>query len=287
MKPASFEYRVADSWNAAAGLLAEFGDDASILAGGQSLVPIMNFRLAQPSVLVDVNSITDGAYLKPDGARLRIGALTRHVRFEKPELDGPLGRLLPRVARHIAHLPIRMRGTFGGSLSHADPASEWCTLARTFDAVMIAHSTNGDRRIAAADFFHGALVTELHDDEVLREIEIMTLGPDWRCGFAEFNRRAGDFAIVQSLAAIKLQEGRIMAARIGVGGATEIPQRVTAAESVLVGHEPGAALFAAAGHAASEALNDFLVDQQATAAMRRDLVAVLVARALEDAMAAG
>lgn len=287
MKPVSFEYRAAESWEAAAGLLAEYGDDASILAGGQSLVPIMNFRLAQPGVLVDVNPVADGAYLNCEGDHLRIGALTRHVRFESPELDGPLGRLLPRVARHIAHLPIRMRGTFGGSLSHADPASEWCTLARTFDAVMIAHSTDGDRRIAAADFFHAALVTELREDEVLREIEIAMPGPDWQCGFVEFNRRAGDFAIVQSLAAIELREGRITAARIGVGGATETPQRVTAAEAVLLGNAPGAALFAAAGHAASGALDDFLVDQQATAAMRRDLVAVLVARALDDAMTAG
>jgi aerobic carbon-monoxide dehydrogenase medium subunit len=287
MKPASFEYVTAESWAAAAVLLAEHGDDAVILAGGQSLVPVMNFRLAQPSVLVDVNPIPDAAYLRVDGGRLHIGALTRHVRFEAPGLDGPLGRLLPRIARHIAHLPIRMRGTFGGSLAHADPASEWCALARTLDGVMIAQSAAGDRRIPAANFFQGALTTDLADDEVLREIEIMALGPNWRCGFAEFNRRAGDFAIVQSVAAIELHDGYIASARVGIGGATEIPQRSGAAEAVLQGGEAGPALFSAAGAAAADAMDDLLVDQQATADMRRDLVRAMVCRALEDAVAVG
>lgn len=287
MKPASFAYVTAESWGAAAAFLAEHGDEARILAGGQSLVPVMNFRLAQPAVLVDVNAIPNSAYLRIDGDCLRVGALTRHVQFESPGIDGPLGRLLPRIARHIAHLPIRMRGTFGGSLAHADPASEWCTLARTMDAVMIAQNVTGDRRIAAADFFHSALATDLADGEVLREIEFPALGPDWRCGFVEFNRRAGDFAIVQSVAAIEIRGGRINAARIGVGGATEVPQRSGAAETVLHGGVPTSALFAEAAGAAADAIGDFLVDQQADAEMRRDLVRVMVMRALEDAVSAG
>jgi len=287
MKPASFEYVAADSWDAAVAALAEHGDDARILAGGQSLVPMMNFRLAQPAVLVDVNTIPDSAYLLIDGDTLRIGALTRHVAFEAPGIEGPLGRLLPRIACHIAHLPIRMRGTFGGSLAHADPASEWCALARTFDAVMIARSAAGERRVAVEDYFHSALVTDLGDDEVLREIEITVPGPDWRCGFVEFSRRAGDFAIVQSVAAVELREGRIAAARIGIGGATEIPLRATAAEAFLEGAEPTPALFAAAGAAAADVMEDLLTDQQATAEMRRDLVRAMVARALEDAVSAG
>tara|TARA_R110002110_G_scaffold85816_2_gene223463 strand:- start:46230 stop:47087 length:858 start_codon:yes stop_codon:yes gene_type:complete len=283
MKPASFDYVTSESWDAAAALLAEHGDDAVILAGGQSLVPVMNFRLAQPAVLIDVNTIPDGAYLRIEGDCLRIGALTRHVRFEAPGIDGPLGRLLPRIARHIAHLPIRMRGTFGGSLAHADPASEWCTFARTFDAVMIARDATGERRIAAADFFHAALTTDLAAGEVLREIELPALGPDWRCGFVEFNRRAGDFAIVQSAVGIELREGRIHAARIGVGGATEVPHRSTAAEAILLGQAPTAELFTEAADAAAAAMEDLLMDQQATADMRRDLVRVMVSRALEDA----
>lgn len=283
MKPAPFVYVTADSWDAAVALLAEHGEDAVVLAGGQSLVPVMNFRLAQPGVLVDVNQIPDGAYLRHDGECLRVGALTRHVTFEAPGIDGPLGRLFPRIARHIAHLPIRMRGTFGGSLAHADPASEWCTLARTLDAVMIARGADGDRRIAVADFFVSALVTDLAEGEVLREIELDALGPDWRCGFAEFSRRAGDFAIVQSVAAFELRAGRISAARIGVGGATEVPQRSAAAESVLIGAAPAPSVFAAAGAASAEAMEDLLTDQQADADMRRDLVQAMVMRALEDA----
>jgi len=284
MKPASFKYVTADCWDSAAALLTEYGDDALILAGGQSLVPVMNFRLAQPAVLIDVNLIPDSAYLRIDGECLRIGALTRHARFERPGIDGPLGRLLPRVARNIAHLPIRMRGTFGGSLAHADPASEWCTLARTLDAVMIVQSTAGERRIAAVDFFHAALVTDLADAEVLREIELPVLGPNWRCGFVEFSRRAGDFAIVQSVAAIELRDGRISAARIGIGGATEVPQRSEAAEAELVGHLPTKETFTAAAGAAADAMDALLADQQASADMRRDLVRVMVSRALEDAI---
>ena len=287
MKPASFEYVIAESWDAAAALLAEHGDDAVVLAGGQSLVPVMNFRLAQPAVLVDLNHIPDSAYLRIEGDCLRIGALTRHVRFEAPGIDGPLGRLLPRIARNIAHLPIRMRGTFGGSLAHADPASEWCNFARAFDAVMIAQSATGERRIPAADYFQSALTTDLADDEVLHEIKIPALGPDWRCGFVEFNRRAGDFAIVQSVAAIELREGQITAARIGIGGATEIPQRSDAAEAVLVGGPPTPERFAEAAAAAAGSLEDLLTDHQADADMRRDLVRVMVQRALEDAVASG
>lgn len=285
MKPAPFQYLAADSWDAAVAALARYGDEAQILAGGQSLVPTMNFRLARPAVLVDVNPIADADYIRAEGAVLRIGALTRHVRFEATGLAGPFGNLLPRIACHIAHLPIRMRGTFGGSLAHADPASEWCALARTFDAQMVVQGPAGERRIDAADWFQGALTTARAEDEVLREIVMPAPGADWRCGFVEFSRRAGDFAIVAAVAGFELRDGRIAQARIGIGGATEIPQRVTAAEAVLVGAVPDAAVFAAAGEAAADTVDGLLADHHATAALRRDLVRALVPRALADAVA--
>ena len=287
MKPAPFEYVAVDSWDAAVAALAEHGDEARILAGGQSLVPTMNFRLARPAVLVDVNRIADAGYLRLDGESLRIGALTRHVRFEAPGLDGPWGRLLPRVAHHIAHLPIRMRGTFGGSLAHADPSSEWCVLARTFDAEMTVQGAGGVRRIAAADWFEAALTTALGEGEALTEIMLPALGPDWRCGFVEFSRRAGDFAIVAAVAAIEVRDGQIAQARIGIGGACDVPQRAAAAEAALVGQAPNAAVFAAAGEAAADTIGDLLADHHATAALRPDLVRALVPRALADAMTAG
>jgi len=152
---------------------------------------------------------------------------------------------------------------------------------------MIARDATGERRIAAADFFHAALATDLADTEVLCEIELPALGPDWRCGFAEFNRRAGDFAIVQSLAAIELRDGFVHAARIGVGGATEVPHCSEAAEGVLQGQAPSAELFALAARVAAESIGELLTDQQATAEMRRDLVQAMVMRALEDALATG
>lgn len=285
VKPAPFEYVAADSWDAAVAALAAHGDDARILAGGQSLVPTMNFRLARPEVLVDVNRIPGAGYLRIDGDTLRVGALTRHVAFEIPGLDGPWGRLFPRVAHHIAHLPIRMRGTFGGSLAHADPSSEWCTLARTFDATMIVRNDGGERRIAAGNWFEAALTTALNEGEALVEIELPALGPGWRCGFVEFSRRAGDFAIVAALAAVEIgSDGRIAQARIGLGGACEVPQRASAAEAALVGSVPDASAFAAAGEVAAEGIDELLADHHATAALRRDLVRTLVSRALEDAM---
>jgi carbon-monoxide dehydrogenase medium subunit len=287
VKPAPFEYVVAESWDAAVAALAAHGDEARILAGGQSLVPTMNFRLARPSVLVDVNRIPGAGYIRSVGDTLSIGALTRHVRFEAPGVGGAYGRLLPRVAHHIAHLPIRMRGTFGGSLAHADPASEWCALARTFDAVMVVLGPSGERRIAAADWFDGALTTTLAEGEILREVELPALGAGWRCGFVEFSRRAGDFAIAAAVAGIEIVDGRIAQARIGVGGATETPQRSAAAEAALIGAVPDAAAFAAAGGAAADTIGDLLADHHATAALRRDLVRALVSRALADALATG
>jgi carbon-monoxide dehydrogenase medium subunit len=285
VKPAPFEYVAVESWDAAVAALAEHGDEARILAGGQSLVPTMNFRLARPEVLVDVNRIADAGYLRLDGDTLRVGALTRHVAFEAPGLNGPWGRLFPRVAHHIAHLPIRMRGTFGGSLAHADPSSEWCLLARSFDATMAVRSAAGERRIAAADWFEAALTTALDEGEALVSVDLPALGPDWCCGFVEFSRRAGDFAIVAALAALEIRDGRIVQARIGIGGACEVPQRVVAAEAALTGAAPDAAAFAAAGEAAAETTDDLLADHHASAGLRRDLVRALVPRALADATA--
>src|SRR5690349_12228355 len=133
MKSASFSYAAPRTLDEAVAELAERGDDARVLAGGQSLVPMMAFRLARPSWLIDINGVSELDFLRFEGGALRIGALTRHAAFEKPATDGALGRLLTRVMHHIAHWPIRTRGTFCGSLAHADPASEWCLVATTLD----------------------------------------------------------------------------------------------------------------------------------------------------------
>ena len=150
MKPAAFEYFAPRSVEEATALLAEHGGDGRVLAGGQSLVPAMNFRLARPAVLIDINNIAGLAGVREEGGTLAIGALTRHVVFEKPVTGGPLAKLLPTIAHNIAHLPIRIRGTFGGSIAHADPAAEWCALAMALDAEIVVRSAGGTRTIAAA-----------------------------------------------------------------------------------------------------------------------------------------
>src|SRR6266446_1411067 len=161
MKPARFRYHAPKTIEEAVETLAEVAsEDGRVLAGGQSLVPIMAFRLARPAHLVDINGVEALRRLAVDGGRLCIGAGVRHVAFHRPVVDGPLGRLLATVVRHIAHYPIRTRGTFCGSVAHADPASEWCLVVAALGGEMVARNTSGTRVIAAVDFFLGmALVT--------------------------------------------------------------------------------------------------------------------------------
>ncbi len=282
MKPAPFVRHVPRTLDEALAILSQVaGQDGRVLAGGQSLVPIMAFRLAKPAHLVDINNIESLDKVTSDGKTLSIGACVRHAAFHKAVVAGPLGTLLTTVARHIAHYPIRMRGTFCGSLAHADPASEWCLTAATLGAVMVAMSTRGTREIAAADYFDGIMSTTLAEDELLAEVRLPVLAPDTKFGFNEFNRRAGDFALASSLVTYRLQGGKIADAHVGVGGAEPSPRRIPEAEAALNGQAPGDAAFRAAAQASSEAI-DPLEDHQTDAAYRRDLVRAVARRALES-----
>jgi aerobic carbon-monoxide dehydrogenase medium subunit len=283
MKPAPFEYFAPRELDAALDLLAEHGEEGKVLAGGQSLVPAMNFRLARPKSLVDINRIESLDYVREADATLHIGALARHARFEAPVASGALGVLLPRVARHIAHLPIRVRGTFAGSLAHADPASEWCLLATTLDAELVAARRGGTRVLKAEQFFLGALTTALAADELLTEIRLPLLGEEWQAGFVEFSRRTGDFALAMCAALLHFEDGRVAAARIGVGGASDRPLRCAAAETILLGGDGGGAAARAAANAAAQAIEHPLEDLHADAEYRRDLVRAMVERAVAQA----
>ena len=174
-----------------------------------------------------------------------------------------------------------MRGTFCGSLAHADPASEWCLVAATLDATMVAQSTRGERLIAAKDFFEGIMSTALAEDELLTEVRLPLLAGDAKFGFNEFNRRAGDFAMSAALVTYRLQDGKIADARVGVGGAEPFPRRIAEAEAALDGQAPGDKVFRAAAEAAAKAI-DPMEDHQTTADYRRDLVRAVVRRALEQ-----
>jgi carbon-monoxide dehydrogenase medium subunit len=243
----------------------------------------MNFRLARPASLIDINRIDALDYVRVDGGELRIGALARHARFEAPVTGGALGALLPRVARYIGHLPIRSRGTFCGSIAHADPASEWCLLAATLDAELVIVSRRGQRSVRPNEYFVGALMTTLEPDELLAEIRLPVLDNTWRTGFAEFSRRAGDFALAMCAALLRLEESRIAEARLGIGGAADRPSRIVAAEAVLIGTEGGRDVIREAGNIAAEAI-DPLEDIHASAEFRRHLVRAMVGRALDQAL---
>jgi carbon-monoxide dehydrogenase medium subunit len=282
MKPAPFTRHVPKTLDEAVHMLADVAaDDGRVLAGGQSLVPIMAFRLARPAHLVDINGVAGLERLAVDSVMLRIGALVRHAAFHKPVIDGPLGRLLSAVVKHIAHYPIRTRGTFCGSIAHADPASEWCLLAATLDATMIANSVRGERAIPARAFFEGLMSTALAEDELLAEVRLPLLARDTRFGFQEFSRRAGDFAIASALVTWRSPDGAMRDVRVGVGGAEASPRRIAQAEAVLEAKPPGDAVFRAAAEAAADAI-DPIEDHQIDAAYRRDLVRALVRRALES-----
>src|SRR5438270_10812142 len=173
MKPAPFRYHAPKSIEEAVDTLGEVAsEDGRVLAGGQSLVPIMAFRLARPAHLVDINGVESLKRLAVDGDKLSIGACVRHAAFHKPVVDGPLGRLLAKVVRHIAHYPIRTRGTFCGSIAHADPASEWCLVTAALDAEMVARSASGTRTIPAQEFFRGLITTALNDHELLTAVRL-------------------------------------------------------------------------------------------------------------------
>jgi carbon-monoxide dehydrogenase medium subunit len=242
----------------------------------------MALRVALPAHLVDINGVAELNGLAVEGGELSIGACVRHSAFHRPVLDGPLGRLLAAVVRHIACYPVRTRGTFCGSLAHADPASEWCLVAATLGATMIAKSVRGTRAIAAKDYFKGLMATALAPDELLAEARLPILPADARCGFYEFNRRAGDFAFVMALGVYRIERGVMADPRVGVGAIEDHPRRIRAAEAVLEGRAPCADVFRAAADAAAEAL-DPTDTQPGTAAYKRDLARTAVRRALEAA----
>jgi carbon-monoxide dehydrogenase medium subunit len=281
MKPAPFTRHVPRTVDEVVRALAEFAPlDGRILAGGQSLVPIMAFRMARPAHLIDINEVDGLDRLAIDGDMLSIGARVRHGAFHKPVVDGVLGDLLAYVVKHIAHYPIRMRGTFCGSLAHADPASEWCLVAATLGAQLVVKSVRGERIVEVVDFLEGIMSTSLAEDEFLAEARLPLLPADTKFGFYEFSRRAGDFAMAAALVTWRIADGVMTDVRVGIGGAEDRARRITGAEEALNGQAPGADAFAAAASIAAAAV-DPLEDIQTSAEYRRDLVLAVTRRALD------
>jgi carbon-monoxide dehydrogenase medium subunit len=280
VKPAPFAYHRAHSVGEAVALLAELGDEAKILAGGLSLVPMMNFRLARPSALIDVLGIEGLSYLRADDQGLHVGALTTHRAVETTRDQAVLDNygVLPRSARWIGHYPIRSRGTFGGSLAHADPASEWCLLAVLLDANVVLMGGRGPRAVPAAEFFLGYYTTAASPDEMLTEIWFPR--PEPCAVLTEFAPRQGDFAIVAAAVSVHTDSGLCRSGRVVLGGVG--PQPLEIETSAMAGQPAGADTWRAMGEYAASQI-DPPDDTHGTSQYRRRLTATLVSRALAQA----
>ena len=285
MKPPPFEYRTVDTVEEAVSLLAEHGWEAKLLAGGQSLVPAMNFRLAQPAMLVDVNPITSLELLERTGdGGLRIGALCRQARLEREPAVAEAAPLLAEAVPHVAHPQIRNRGTVGGSLAHADPAAELPAVMLALGARLQATGRDGTRWIDAEEFFYGLMTTALAPDEMLTEIVVPPAGAGRMFAFEEVARRHGDYALAGVAVSIgRDDDGACRDARLALFAVGEAPQLSIQGAAALEGRAPDEGVIAEAAEAAAAEV-DPPSDLHASSEFRRHLVRVLVRRAVARAL---
>jgi len=285
MKPAPFTYHAPASLDEALGLLAAHGEEARPLAGGQSLVPMMNMRIARPEHLVDLNGVAELSFLREEADAVVVGALVRHAEIERSALLRRVAALLPCVAETIGHYAIRTRGTIGGSLALADPAAQWPLLAMLLDAQLTSARPGGTRTLAARDFFIDIFTTALEPGELLVSASFPRLAPDEGWGYRRFARRHGDFAIVAAAATLALDgAGRIERLRLALGGVGGTPVVLDALASAQQGRLPGPDIWEEVAGSAARAI-DPSGDIHASAALRRELAAVLTRSALGDALA--
>lgn len=283
MKPVDFELHRPETLTEAVDLLAAHGDDGKVLAGGQSLVPLLNFRLARPGHLIDLGRIASLSALQRTEDGLSIGAMVTHAQAGRSPAVATAAPLMAAAIPFIAHEAIRARGTIGGSIAHADPAAELPAVARALDAVLVVLGPGGVRRIPAEEFFVANLVTALRPDELLARVEILPAGPATGGAFDEIGRRRGDFALVGAGAQISLaDDGTICDARLCLTGVASTPHRAAEAEAVLVGRAPTAACLKEAASVTREAVTP-TADLHATADYRRDVAGTLLERAVQKA----
>ena len=282
MKPAAFDYIAADSIAMAVAALAQAGDDGKIIAGGQSLVPMLNFRMLRPSILVDINRIAGLDVIEETSEAIRVGALTRHYQLETSPLIARHLPVLSCAMTHVAHLAIRNRGTIGGSLAHADPAAELPMMALLLDAELRIASAAGERTVAARDFFLGALTVDLAASEIITEIVLPKLPPRTGWGFEEVARRHGDFALAAVAATLTVSGGAIEQARIALTGVGATALRATAPKACWSGTRSNR-IWSDASIEAVRAAIEPETDLHASSDYRRHLAGVLTGRALAAA----
>lgn len=254
MKPAAFSYHRPESAEEAVAMLGRLGDEGRILAGGQSLVPLMNFRLAQPEHVVDVNRLAELDYVRADGGAVRVGALARQSAVEADAAVAAQVPLLREALGYVAHPPIRHRGTLVGSVAHADPAAELPAVVLALDGTVTVRGEGGERRIAAKDFFLGPFETAIEPGELATEVAFPASAPGTGYGFVEFARRHGDFAIAGAGVTLALRDGKIAEPRVVLCGVGPTPLRAEAAERALDGAAPDEETIAAAAATAVEGI---------------------------------
>jgi carbon-monoxide dehydrogenase medium subunit len=282
VKPPPFEHHIVGSIDEATSALAEFGDEAKILAGGQSLMPLLNLRLARPSHLIDINRVAelDGI---ANGNGVQMAAVTRHRTVERSPVVKAANPLVADAIRWIGHAAIRNRGTIGGSLAHSDPSAELPLLLVTLGGSVEVRSARGGRTIAAEDLFDGFLTTTLQPDELLTSARFPALDPGAGWSFQEFSRRSGDFGVVSAAVTLQIADGICSDARIGLAGVAGTPIRLREAESALIGERPSSGLIDEAARAATARLEP-ASDLHGTSAYRRHLAITLLKRGLHEAL---
>ena len=283
MKPAPFNYVAATSIPNAIELLEEHGSDAKIISGGQSLIPIMNFRLAQPKVLVDIGGLEDLAYIREEGEVIAIGATVRTRAVEMSALIREKCPLLTEAVPYIGHVPNRVRGTFCGSVAHGDPTAEIPVAVACLDAEIVVEGASGKKVYSPEDFFLSYLTTALEEEDVVTEVRIPTFGPNTRYSFLEQSRRHGDSAIVAVAVVLEMDGDRCTEAKFALGGVSDTPIRAEDAEELLAGQQITDALLEEAAEAAAES-TDPDEDMHASADYRQAMARVFTLRALRNAL---
>jgi carbon-monoxide dehydrogenase medium subunit len=282
MKLPAVEYEAPPTAADAIDLLAEHQDEASVLAGGQSLIPLLALRLARPAVLIDINGVAELSGVSAADGWVAVGAMTREYVAEESRLIADTVPLLAAALPLIGHEAIRSRGTIGGSLAHADPSAELPAVALALGAEFVVRNRSGERVVPAAEWFEGFLATSRRADELLVEVRFPTAAPRTGVTFTEVTRRHGDFAIVGLAASLTLSDGAISDARLAFSGVSDVPVRAAMAEELLVGERPSAPLFEEAARRATADL-DPPADLHGSSDYRKQVAATLVRRGLQTA----
>ena len=284
MFPAAFDYRSPASLDEALGLLSEQGDAAKVMAGGQSLIPLLKLRFAQPAMVVDIGRLSGMSGVSRNNGSLRIGALTRHVDIERNKDLGVAWAIFPETAHWIADPLVRNQGTIGGSICHADPSGDWGAVMLALNADLVARSASGERILRAADFFQGPFTTTLRPDEILTEVRVASGSKSAGGAYNKLERKVGDFATVAVAVQIELEGGKVSKAGIGLTAVGPMNIKAVAAEKALVGREPTDAVVAEAARLAAEAAEP-KSDVRGSAGFKKDIVRVFVQRGLKTAIA--